>query len=186
MQKGKVIVFYGPSAGGKTSVQKSLKSLYNAITTATTRSPREGEIDGTHYYFYELEKFIEADLNGEFLEKNNYLGNWYGVPYKSIEDTIQSGETRTLIVDLNGARSVKEKFEDNALIIYIGADKESLKRRFLEERKSEQQEVEDRLLKAEEELSEEYLKYADFVIWNNDGVEFENTLQNIKKIIGNF
>lgn len=180
----RIVAFYGPSCSGKTEVQKKLLQDFKSIVTATTRAPRRGEIDGVNYHFYSEEQFLRAYENGELLEKNNYLGNWYGVPLNSIENALKSEEIRTVILEVNGIKVLKEKYKDEIFTIYIGANKESLLRRFIEERKSNDDEIMSRLSKAlTEEMSPQYISYADLILWNNDGVNFDDILIEIKNNI---
>ena len=181
---GKIIVFIGPSAGGKSSVQKALSSEFKPIVTVTTRTPRPGEIHGVNYYFYSKEDFMKEYDDGNLLEKNNYLNNWYGVPLKPIEDAFKNGEVKTVVLDINGARALKEKYGDhNVYVIFVGANNSSIVRRFLKERKwIDKSEVEDRL-EFDERTSSEYMNFSNLIIWNNDDDKFENIVQVIKNKI---
>ncbi|MNV34297.1 Guanylate kinase [compost metagenome] len=89
-----------------------------------------------------------------------------------------------MILEINGIKKLKELFGDKILVIYIGANIESLIRRFREERKASEEEVQERINKAvNEELQPHYISIGDFVVWNNDGVSFNDVLSQIKKII---
>lgn len=84
MQKsGKLFIISGPSGVGKSTVLKALfrehPDLYFSVS-ATTRAPREGEIDGVHYRFIKSEQFLQMVQENEFLEYAEYVGSFYGTP----------------------------------------------------------------------------------------------------------
>ncbi|MNB94642.1 Guanylate kinase [compost metagenome] len=180
----KIVVLTGPSCGGKTSVQSALKDIYVPVLTATTRNPRQGELDGVTYHFKSKPQFEEEYASGKIVERVEYLGNHYGTPLSSIKEAIEGDSIRTVILEINGIKKLKELFGDKILVIYIGANIESLIRRFREERKASEEEVQERINKAvNEELQPHYISIGDFVVWNNDGVSFNDVLSQIKKII---
>ncbi len=119
--QGKLIVLTGPSGVGKgTLVQILLQrhpELYLSIS-ATTRSPRPGEIDGKHYYFVsraDFEKTIEAN---NFLEWAEFAGNYYGTPRLPVEQKIAEGKIVLLEIELEGANQIHASLPD-ALRIFI-------------------------------------------------------------------
>jgi len=86
LNTGKLIVLTGPSGVGKGTLVKELLSRYPDIylsVSATTRSPRPGEINGQHYYFVSRSEFEEMITAGEFLEWAEFAGNCYGTPKKT-------------------------------------------------------------------------------------------------------
>ncbi|MNV04253.1 Guanylate kinase [compost metagenome] len=179
-----LVIFYGPSCGGKSTIQNLLKELYTPIPTATTRKPRIGEFDGINYHFKSKAKFDEEYANGEIIERAEYLGSYYGAPMRSVKEAIEGNRIRTVILEINGVRKLKEMFGDKVLAIYIGADIESLSRRFRDERKTTQEDVENRIYKAlNEELQPDYINTGDYVVWNNDGQRIDDVLAQIKSII---
>ena len=92
MQKsGKLFIISGPSGVGKSTVLKALfrehPDLYFSVS-ATTRAPREGEIDGVHYRFIKSEQFLQMVQENELLEYAEYVGSFYGTPRGPVEDAI--------------------------------------------------------------------------------------------------
>ena len=88
MKKGKLLIISGFSGVGKGTVVKYILdnySDYKISISATTRSPREGEVDGTHYHFLTTEKFEDMIKNNQLLEYANYVGNYYGTPRDFVE-----------------------------------------------------------------------------------------------------
>lgn len=94
MKKGKLLIISGFSGVGKGTVVKYILdnySDYKISISATTRSPREGEVDGTHYHFLTTEKFEDMIKNNQLLEYANYVGNYYGTPRDFVEKNINEG-----------------------------------------------------------------------------------------------
>ena len=87
-RRGKTFIISGPSGVGKSTVLKALfdqrTDLYFSIS-ATTRAPRDGEVDGVHYHFIPAEEFRRMVEEDEFLEYAEYVGNFYGTPKKYVD-----------------------------------------------------------------------------------------------------
>lgn len=120
MNKGLLIVVSGPSGTGKGTVcGELLASTELAYSiSATTRSPRAGEVDGKNYYFLTREEFERRIEAGDFLEYANVYGNYYGTPLGEIEKRLSAGEDILLEIDTQGALNVMEKCPD-ALFIFL-------------------------------------------------------------------
>ncbi len=118
---GKLVVLTGPSGVGKgTLVRKLLQrhpELYLSIS-ATTRSPRDGEIDGEDYYFLDRAEFEAKIAAGDLLEWAEFAGNYYGTPKTAISDQLDRGESVLLEIELEGARQVRQLF-DQAISVFI-------------------------------------------------------------------
>jgi guanylate kinase len=110
-----LIVFTGPSGVGKGTVLKALLARHpelNLSISATTRSPRTGEVDGQHYYFLTRSQFEAMVAQDEFLEWAEFAGNLYGTPRKPVMDKIAQGERVILEIELEGARQVRSSAPD--------------------------------------------------------------------------
>lgn len=121
MGTGKLIVLTGPSGVGKGTLLRSLMErhpeLYLSIS-ATTRSPRFGEVEGKDYYFLSRSAFERMIANGEFLEWAEFAGNFYGTPRTAVEEQISQGQWVIVEIELEGARLVRNVFPE-ALRIFI-------------------------------------------------------------------
>jgi guanylate kinase len=86
--------------------------------SATTRSPRSGEIDGKSYYFVSRPQFEHSIRSGSLLEWAEYAGNYYGTPKQQVEEKIAQGKWVILEIELKGARQIRQSFP-SALSIFI-------------------------------------------------------------------
>lgn len=119
--RGKLIVLTGPSGVGKGTLMQVLlqrhPELYLSIS-ATTRSPRPGEIHGQHYYFISRADFEKMIADGALLEWAEFAGNYYGTPRLPVEQKIAEGKTILLEIELEGANQISASLPD-ALRIFI-------------------------------------------------------------------
>ena len=117
-----LIVLSSPSGTGKSTLAKMLLERYSNIklsTSATTRSPREGEIDGFHYYFLSQEEFDKKVKNNEFLEYAGVYGKSYGTLKSQIKEKFNSGNDVLLDIDWQGNLEVSKQITDKKKIIRI-------------------------------------------------------------------
>ena len=166
--KGKIVVVSGPSGVGKGTICKKIMELINAkfSVSTTTRSPREGEVEGKDYFFVTKDEFKRKIAEGEFLEYNIYNDNYYGTSKQVIFDMINNGVNALLEIDVNGAFNIKKKFPE-ALLIYIAPPSmEVLRQRLIDRGTEEVTVIENRLKIAEEELKR--VDFYDYVIVNDD------------------
>ena len=94
MSKGKTFIISGPSGVGKSTVLNALLKEYPDLyfsVSATTRGPREGEVDGIHYHFIAPEYFHQMIEEDAFLEYAEYVGNFYGTPKKFVDERQTAG-----------------------------------------------------------------------------------------------
>jgi len=180
---GKIFAFYGPSASGKSEIQKELTlSKFQKIITATTRLPRQNEAAGVHYIFMDTSLFENHIQANAFIEWTLYNEHYYGTLKSSIKEVFDQNRNAHIVMDLAGVLALKKRYS-NVVAIYVGADIESIKRR-LEIRGSSPEEITKRVKKAEEvELKNEYMQHADVIVWNHDGTPFNDTLSQVKEII---
>ena len=155
MSKGFLLVISGPSGSGKGTVCKKLlernKNLVFSVS-ATTRKPREGEIDGVNYFFVDDEKFDEMISNNEFLEYANVHGNKYGTPINFVTKEIEKGEIVILEIDVQGAIQIKEKYKEAVFIFLIPPSMNELKNRIVKRGTETKEDIELRLKNALNEL----------------------------------
>ena len=108
-----LVVLSGPTAVGKGTVERALLEAHPEIwvsISATTRAPREGEVDGRDYWFVSEEEFERREKEGKFLETAVVHGMArYGTPLEPVLDHLRMGIPTLLEIDLQGARSVSKK-----------------------------------------------------------------------------
>ena len=171
MFKGKTFIVSGPSGVGKSTVLKQLfegrDDLYFSIS-ATTRDPREGEVDGVHYHFTDFEHFqalIDADA---FLEYAEYVGNFYGTPKKYVDRAMDEGKDVILDIEVQGALQVCNKRPETIRIFIAPPSWDELEHRLRSRGTDSEDKIQKRLLRAKAELQTADV-YNYFVI--NDSVE---------------
>lgn len=167
-KKGNLIVISGFSGAGKGTVVKKLveKYGYSLSVSATTRAPREGEVDGKDYYFKTVADFQNLiDYNG-FIEWAMYVENYYGTPRKFVEEEMAKGNDVILEIEVQGAMNIKSQYPDAILIFITAPDVATLKER-LTGRGTESEEVILKRLKRAKEESEDINEY-EYIVVNDD------------------
>ena len=122
MKKGKLVVLSAPSGTGKTTITKELlkkNPKWKFSVSATTRPPRDGEIDGEDYIFMSKEKFEHYVKFGDFLEWEFVHGNRYGTLTDPLYDALDNGDIILLDIDVIGGKNVMEEFPEDTLAIFI-------------------------------------------------------------------
>lgn len=169
MAEGSLYVISGPSGAGKgTLVNRILDEHPDIILSisATTRQPREGEVDGVHYHFMSVDEFEDVIARDGFIEWAQVHSNYYGTPLAPIEQHLAAGDTVLLEIDVQGAFQVLDKLPQAKLVFIAPPSVEELERR-LRGRGTETEEViAQRLANAQGEM--EASKDYDFVIVNDD------------------
>lgn len=129
MKKGLLTVISGASGTGKGTVCKKLLAempeMFYSIS-ATTRQPRNGEVDGKEYFFISVEQFKSWLAEEKFLEYAEVYGNFYGTPAHKIEEYRNSGVDVLLEIDVQGALKVMEKCPDGVYIFLLPPSLEEL------------------------------------------------------------
>ena len=149
--------------------------------SATTRAPREGEVDGRDYIFLTREEFEERISKGEFLEWAEYSGNLYGTPEHRVEELIRKELSVILEIELQGARQVREKRPD-AVMIFVQAPSIEETRKRLQGRATEDEKaMEARMTTALTEVSarDEF----DYEVVNSDREKARETFIRIMQNI---
>ncbi len=153
---GRLIVLTGPSGVGKGTLMRSLlrchPDLYYSVS-ATTRSPRPGEIDGKHYYFITRSKFEKLVAAGEFLEWAEFAGNYYGTPKEAVFNQIQSGKTVVLEIELEGARQIRKSFPGALSIFLLPPSFDELEKRIRGRGQDAEEAIARRLQRAQAEIN---------------------------------
>ena len=181
MKKGNLFVFSGPSGSGKTTLAKKVVSGINNINFAisyTTRHKRDSEVEGRDYHFVDIKKFKEMIKDEEFAEWAKVFGNYYGTPLKELKKALGNGNDVLLEIDVEGARQIREKFNDSIHIFILAPDMEELRQRLVKRRTDSEDEIESRLNLADKEITE--VENYDYIIINKS---INESLNEISKII---
>lgn len=166
-KRGILAIISGFSGAGKGTIVGELVKKYGyAISiSATTRTPREGEVEGVNYFFKSREAFEEMIDREEFIEFAQYVGNYYGTPKSYVMQQLEAGRDVLLEIEMQGALKVKEKFPEVTLIFITPPNVSELRRR-LEGRGTETQEViGQRIARAKEECA--YMNKYDYIVVND-------------------
>jgi len=181
-RRGLLIILSSPSGAGKSTLAKRLRAWDPTIrfsVSATTRPPREGEVNGVDYDFTDMDQFKHWVAEGELLEHANVFGNFYGSPRGPVRRAIENGEDVLFDIDWQGAQQIKNsELSDNVLSIFILPPSiAELRRRLISRGQDEAAIIESRMLKSWDEISR-WSEY-DYVLVNEDLQHTEERLKNI-------
>lgn len=169
MAKGLLIVISGPSGVGKGTINQRVRDLLPNLkksVSVTTRPKRPNEIDGVHYHFISQAEFDNLIKNNGLLEYAKVYQNYYGTPKKPVLDALENGIDMIFELDIQGARLIKQAYDDCVRIFIAPPSIEELHNR-LNNRGTETEEVKAlRLSETKKELME--AKYYDYIVINND------------------
>ncbi len=180
-RKGSLFIVSAPSGAGKTTLCKevvlSLPGLKESVSY-TTRPPRRGEVNGRDYIFITRDEFRAMVERGEFVEWAEVHGELYGTSKKRLEELMSSGNDVIMDIDVQGAMQLKEKYREGIYIFVLPPSMEALEERLRARMANSEEEIEERLRRAVEEMKY-YYKY-DYVIINN---VLKNALKELEAII---
>lgn len=185
--KGKLIVFSAPSGSGKTTIVHHLlndkKLNLDFSISATSRSKRGEEINGKDYYFLNLENFKKHIDQDDFVEwEEVYTNNFYGTLKSEVERIWADGKHAIFDIDVIGGLRIKEKFPERTLSVFVKAPSLEIMENRLRSRETESEEkIQQRLSKAEKELS--YAEKFDVILVNDD---LDKAKIDAEKLVANF
>ena len=120
--KGILLVISGFAGTGKGTLVHELLEKYDNYAlsvSATTRSPRPGEVDGVHYFFKSKEEFEEMIHENRLIEYASYVENYYGTPKEYVRQQLENGKDVILEIEIQGALKIKEQFPDTLLLFMV-------------------------------------------------------------------
>ena len=170
--RGRLVVVAGPTAVGKGTVVARIREKHPEVrfsVSATTRSPRPGEVDGVHYFFVSDLEFDRLVADKEMLEWAVVHGqNRYGTPRRPILDALEKGDSIILEIDIQGARQVKAALPEAILVFLLPPSWEELVRR-LQSRGTESAEEQARRLETAKTEFEAQFEFDETIV--NDDVD---------------
>lgn len=181
MNNGLLVILSAPSGCGKDTVFKELCKIREDVVesiSATTRQPREGEVDGVNYFFLTNEQFEDMISSNGLLEYAQYNGKYYGTPVKGVTSAIENGKVCFLIIEVQGAQKVMQMFPDSVSIFLLPPSMEVLEKRLRGRDTDGEDMVQKRLEIAKTELS--YKDKYQYSVINDD---LNECVDNINKII---
>ena len=186
MSNNKLIIVSAPSGAGKTTIVRHLLSLPLPLSfsvSATSRTPRPGEVDGHDYYFLSADKFRQKIEAGEFLEwEEVYPGTYYGTLRSEVERIWNEGKSVVFDVDVIGGLNIKKIYGDKALAVFVQPPSVETLRQRLRNRSTESEDkIATRIAKAEFELS--FAPQFDVVVINDN---LQTTLSEVEVLIHNY
>ena len=171
--KGKLIIFSAPSGSGKSTLVQHLMTEYPELRlkfsiSCTSRAPRGTERNGVEYFFLSPDKFRQKISAGEFLEYEEvYQDKFYGTLKSQVETQAERGENVVFDVDVKGGCTIKKYYGDRALSVFIQPPSvEELRKRLVGRATDAPEVIEQRLAKAEYELT--FADKFDKAIINDD------------------
>ncbi len=179
---GRLTLITGPSGVGKGTLVAALLRRHPRIwlsVSATTRSPRTGEVDGEHYFFLSRERFDAQLEAGGLLEWAEFAGNRYGTPREPVERHLAEGRPVLLEIELEGARQVRRSFPEGFQIFLKPPSFEELERRIRGRGTDSEEAIARRLQRARVELQAE--AEFDAVLVNGD---LDQALLQLERLMG--
>jgi guanylate kinase len=176
-----LFVVSAPSGAGKTTLCLRLLETVPGIAFSvsyTTRSPRQGEIDGKDYYFVSRQRFDSMISAGAFLEWAEVHGNYYGTGRSEVSQRLEHGEDVLLDIDVEGAKQVRRLFPQATLIFVLPPSWSVLEQRLRGRRSEDAQGVGIRLANARSEV--QMIQGYDFIIINDNLL---HAAENLKSIV---
>lgn len=178
--KGLLIILSAPSGCGKDTVFKAIKDLRNDVVesiSATTRKPREGEVEGVNYYFKSESDFQLMVVNDELLEYARYNNCYYGTPVSEVEKAINDGKICFLIIDVQGAQSILKVRPDAISIFLLPPSLDVLEKRLINRSTNDSEDIKNRMKIAQREI--DMAPLYKYIVVNDDLNECVNNINDI-------
>ncbi|AGF55050.1 MULTISPECIES: guanylate kinase [Clostridium] len=180
-RRGLLIIISGPSGAGKGTICKSFMERNEDVVlsvSATTRSPRKGEVEGVNYYFMSKEEFKDKIKSNDFLEYAEVYDNYYGTPKSNVEEVLESGKDVILEIDIQGALKVKENTQEGVFVFILPPSMEELKQRIINRGSETQESLMKRFKSAYKEIN--FVSKYNYAVVND---EVELAVEKLEAII---
>ena len=177
---GTLYIISAPSGAGKSSLVKALTDTNPEIRVSishTTRAMRPGEVDGVNYHFVSREAFVKMGEHGDFLERAEVFGNFYGTSQSHLQQTLDEGHDLILEIDWQGAEQVRKLMPQACSIFILPPSLQALHQRLTHRGQDSDEIIAGRMREAVNEMSH-YVEY-DYLIINDD---FSHALDDLKAI----
>ena len=177
---GTLYIISAPSGAGKSSLVKALTDADPEIRVSvshTTRAMRPGEVDGVNYHFVTREEFVKMGEHGDFLERAEVFGNFYGTSQSRLQQTLDEGHDLILEIDWQGAEQVRKLMPQARSIFILPPSLQALHQRLTNRGQDSDEIIDGRMREAVNEMSH-YVEY-DYLIINDD---FAHALDDLKAI----
>ena len=181
LKRGELIVFAAPSGAGKSSLIKEIVSNNENIelsVSATTRTPREGEMHGKDYFFISDKDFNDLKEKEAFIESANVHGHQYGTLKTFVEEKLENNISVVLDIDVQGFSQISESIKDIISIFIIPPSLDELKKRLVLRGLDTEEVINKRLINAKKELK--HAESFDHIVLNDD---FNRAFNQITSII---
>lgn len=168
-EHGLLVVVSGFSGAGKGTIMKELLKRYSNYAlsiSATTRNPRQGEVDGREYFFVTEEHFKEMIEKDALIEYAQYVNHYYGTPRDYVNSQMEQGRDVILEIEIQGALKVKKRFPDAILVFVMPPNALELKRRLVGRGTESMEVINARLERASDEA--EGMEAYDYILINDD------------------
>ena len=188
-KNGKCIIFSAPSGSGKSTIVQWLMAEHPELRlafsiSATSRPPRGTEQHGVEYFFLSPEEFRSRIAAGEFLEYEEvYQDRFYGTLKEQVDNQLKAGQNVVFDVDVKGGCNIKEHYGSKALSVFIQPPSvEELRRRLMGRATDSMEQIEQRVAKAEYEMS--FAPRFDRIVINDNLDEAkQQTLDMLRKFL---
>ena len=188
-KNGKCIIFSAPSGSGKSTIVQWLMAEHPELRlafsiSATSRPPRGTEQHGVEYFFLSPEEFRSRIAAGEFLEYEEvYQDRFYGTLKEQVDNQLKAGQNVVFDVDVKGGCNIKEHYGSKALSVFIQPPSvEELRRRLIGRATDSMEQIEQRVAKAEYEMS--FAPQFDRIVINDNLDEAkQQTLDMLRKFL---
>lgn len=166
---GLLFVVSAPAGCGKDTILNKLFERTDSAgyaVSATTRSPRDGEVNGVHYHFLTRGEFERRIAEKEVLEYTEYCGNYYGTLRKSVDELLSRGKDAILKIEVEGAMNIRRMFPEACLVFILPPSWEVLEERLRSRGTETAEKIAERTRQARTEV--EFAKNYDYLIVNDD------------------